>query len=120
MAQLTPIHGLEVYHELLDLNSWAAGFLPNARPRRAQVHEVGTIMRWLKRMLEIGMGGLPGNAVERWERDRKLPRLRKSAGEKGARSAVYTPQLCKGHTNDHSDRIHRRYIARLSSLGMLQ
>jgi hypothetical protein len=118
IAQLVPVHGLEIYHRLLESNPWLTAFLPNASPRQANVGGTVPAMRLGQRMLEAALGGRLGDAAERWERDRKIPRLRQIASEQSGRGAIYTPDQCKGHANDHAASVHQQYVARLTAQGM--
>jgi hypothetical protein len=118
MAQLVPIHGLETYHRLLESNAWLTRFLPNASPRQISVLETGMTVRLGQRVLEAALDGRLGDAVERWERERKISRLRQVADELGGNGAIYTPDLCKGHADDHAVSIYQQYVTRLAVLGM--
>jgi hypothetical protein len=118
MAQLVPICGQQVYHRLLARNAWMATFLPNASPRPAMGRGRGGPRRLGQNLLEAALGGRLGDGLERWERERKIPRLRQIANERGAEGAVYTPDLCKGHADDHAAGIYQRYLARLAAQGL--
>jgi hypothetical protein len=118
MAQLIPISGLDMYFRLLERNAWSAGYLPNTLPRQARVREPGTALRLGQKVLEATLSGRMGDAAERRERERKIPRLRQVAQQQGGSGAVYTPELCKGHADDHSARVNRQYVARLTALGV--
>ena len=118
MAQLIPLSGLEVYNRLFASNAWLTDFLPNTSPRRARVREVAWAGRLGQRLLEAVLGGRLGDALEKRERERKIPRLRRIAEEQGASGAVYTPDLCKGHANDHAVSVYRQFLARLAAQGV--
>ncbi|MEJ2735766.1 MAG: hypothetical protein P8189_19750 [Anaerolineae bacterium] len=114
LAQLVPLHGLETYHRLLEDNAWLVEYLPNALPR--EVSMGGT--RWPGRgwqwLLETVLAGRAGDAVERWERERKIPRLIQAAERRGGTEVTYTPDLCKGHVDDHASLVHELYMERLA------
>lgn len=118
MAQLIPLHGLDMYYRLLENNAWLTAFLPNASPRLVSVRETGTPMRLGQRVLEAALDGSLGDTVERWERKRKIPRLCQIADERGASGAIYTADLCKGHADDHAGSVYQKYVARLAAQGM--
>jgi hypothetical protein len=118
LAQLIPVSGLDVYCRLLESNAWLTDFLPNASPRQAAVRETGTAVRLGQQVLEAALSGRLGDAVERKERERKIPRLRQIADERGGSGAIYTPELCKGHADDHAATVYRRYVARLAAQGV--
>jgi hypothetical protein len=77
---------------------------------------MGTAVRLGQRVLEAALGGRLGDAVERWERERKISRLRQVADEQGGSGATYTPDLCKGHADDHAASVYQQYATRLSVL----
>lgn len=118
MAQLIPVYGLDVYYRLLESNAWLTGLLPNTLPRQARVREARLAVRAGQRVLEAALNGRLGDAVERRERERKIPRLRQIAHERGGSGTIYTPELCKGHADDHASSVYRRYVARLAAQGV--
>jgi hypothetical protein len=115
LAQLIPLYGLDIYHRLLQRNAWMTAFLPNASPRQASVREIGVGVQFGQRALEGLLGGRLGDALEHWERERKIPRLHQVASEKGGSGTSYTPDLCKGHANDHAASVYQQYAARLAA-----
>jgi hypothetical protein len=118
LAQTVPLSGFDIYVQLLQSNSWLDQYLPNASPRQSQPREMGAMTRAAKALLEGALGGRLGDAVERWERERKIPRLQRVAELRGAKGAVYTPHLCKGHVDDHGTSIQQQYVARLAAHGL--
>jgi len=118
LAQIVPLYGRSVYQKLLDSNRWMADFLPNALPRPEAAREIGRqALRW-QRIPERLLAGRLGDALERWERERKIPRLRFIAQQEGSTNVVYTPDLCKGHVNDHATDVRQRYAAHLKAQGL--
>jgi hypothetical protein len=117
LAQLVPLFGLDTYHRFLERNAWMTAFLPNASPKRASARELQVALRYGQRALEGLLGGRLGDALEYWERGRKIPRLRQVAGEQGGSGTIYTPDLCKGHADDHAASVHQQYAARLAAQG---
>ncbi|MGD8792167.1 MAG: hypothetical protein PVF47_06405 [Anaerolineae bacterium] len=115
LAQLVPLYGAGIYRRLLERNAWVVDFLPNALPRQGNVREAGAAARLGQRTLEAALGGRLGAVLERREQARKIPRLRQIADERGGKGTLYTPDLCKGHADDHATSIYRRYIARLAA-----
>jgi hypothetical protein len=118
LAQMIPIHGSSRYQHLLDANSWLADFLPNASadmPVHATIRWTASLGR---RGAEALLGGRLGDAVERWERERKIPRLRHEAAQLGGSGATFTPDLCKGHMADHATVVYRQYMAGLARQGL--
>jgi hypothetical protein len=119
LAQLVPLYGVDVYRRLVARNAWAAAFLPNASPREVDGPGRAAVARLGQSVAEAALAGRVGDAVERWESGRKIPRLRQIAVQHGGTGAVYTPDLCKGHADDHAAEVHRQYLDRLAALEML-
>jgi hypothetical protein len=118
LAQLVPLFGLGTYRRLYESNPWMTTYLPNASPREDEVRGVRGGLRVGQRLVESVLGGRLGDAVERWERERKIPRLYQVASEQGGAGAVYSADLCKGHVDDHAAAVYREYAARLAAQGM--
>jgi hypothetical protein len=118
MAQLIPISGVDMYFRLLESNAWLLGYLPNISPQQARGREPGPVGRLGQQVLEAMLSGRLGDAVERRERERKIPRLCQIAEEQGGSGAIYTPDLCKGHADDHSASVYQQFVTRLASRGL--
>jgi hypothetical protein len=118
LAQLFPLCGLDMYQRLLKSNAWMIDFLPNASSRQVSARETGMAVRMGQQGLEAVLSGRLGDTIERWERERKIPRLRQVAHERGGKRASYTPDLCKGHPDDHTDSVYQQYVARLIAQGI--
>ena len=119
LAQLVPLHGSAIYHRLLECNAWMSDFLPNAEPHRAGADALGTASCRAQLWMESVLAGRLGDAVERWERERKMPRLRQLAERKGGTGTIFTPDLCKGHVDDHANAVRQRFAHRLAATGVL-
>jgi hypothetical protein len=117
LAQLVPLHGLDTYHRLLEDNAWIADYLPNALPRGRSMDGMGWLGRRGQWLLEAALAGSVGDAVERWERERKIPRLIQAAERSGGAEVTYTPDLCKGHVDDHASGVRDLYMERLAKQG---
>jgi hypothetical protein len=115
LAQLVPLYGASTYHRLLARNAWISDFLPNASPRQRDGGSVGGVARIGQRVLEGALSGRLGNTLEGREQAYKIPRLRRIADEKGGTGALYTPDLCKGHADDHAASVYQRYMDRLAA-----
>ncbi len=114
LAQLVPLHGLDTYRRLLEDNAWMADYLPNALPRGMSMDGIGWLGRTGQWLLETALAGSIGDAVERWERERKIPRLLQAAEQQGGGEVTYTPDLCKGHVDDHASVVRDLYMERLA------
>ena len=117
LAQLYPLHGADTYHRLLKSNAWMVDYLPNASPRRAEADEPRPMTHRGQQWMESLLGGRLGEGLERWERERKIPRLQNIAIERGGTGTSYSAKLCKGHIDDHAAAVQERYVARLAELG---
>lgn len=118
LAQLLPLHGVDVYHRLLKSNAWMVDYLPNASPRRPEEDRSGAATHRGQRLMESLLGGRLGDSLEQWERERKIPRLRQIAIERGGTGTSYSTKLCKGHIDDHAAAVQERYAAQLAELGL--
>jgi hypothetical protein len=118
LVQMVLLHGSRPYQRLLDSNAWVANFLPNASPGRPEHTAEGLIATLGRRSSEALLGGRLGDALEHWERERKIPRLRLEAVRQGASGAIFTPDQCKGHMADHAAIVSRQYTALLSEQGL--
>jgi GNAT superfamily N-acetyltransferase len=116
IAQMIPISGLAVYQELRAANAWTADRLPNAHaPFYTEPEAQGRGL--IKSIIEGVFGGFVGDALEDWERRRKL---RKFAGEaqKPHNSAQLDAEHVKGHFNDYGYPTLNKYHARLIEYGL--
>jgi hypothetical protein len=118
LAQMVPLFGREAYQRLLDSNAWFLGYLPNAALHAAEVDEIAGVGRIGQRVLQAAMAGRTGDALEHRERRQKIAILRGIAEERGATGTSYSADLCKGHVDDHAERVNRLYVERLSAQGM--
>lgn len=118
LAQMVPLSGLSLYRQVLSTNFWVANYLPNASPMDTVLLQNGRLARRGQRATEALLGGRLGDALERRERRAKIPRLRQEAARRGGTGAVFLPELCKGHMDDHAAAVHRLYQARLAANGL--
>jgi hypothetical protein len=118
LAQIVPLYGQETYQRLLSSNAWIAEYLPNATPRSAGAGQIGGVARRGQQLLEAALAGGAGDAVERWESGRKISRLCWEAQQRGAAGATFTPDMCKGHLDDHAFDVRRRYAEGLAAQGI--
>ena len=118
LVQMVPLYGSSLYRLLLNTNAWVADFLPNASPGMPDCAAPGLMADLGRRSSEALLGGRLGDAVERWERERKIPRLRLEAVRQGGNGAIFTPDRCKGHMADHAAVVSRQYTALLTEQGL--
>jgi hypothetical protein len=115
LAQMVPLVGHAVYAEMRAVNPWAAEYLPHAhRPLRVEAELAPP--RWLRALQRSGealLSGHLGNALETWERRRKLRKFSNAAHMPGA-AAQLDAEHVKGHFDDHGERILKKFEERLA------
>lgn len=102
VTQMVPIAGHTIYQRLREMNGWVDAYLPNASgpPRHLTVRPRASRIRLLaERVLDTR----PGGWIERWEMNRKLRKLSRTAGH--VPEASFGPDWCKGHVSGHERRI---------------
>lgn len=121
VVQMIPLYGQAIYHELRDLNEWAAGELPNAGEPFHSAEPVTSGFGWsaLKNGLEWLLGGQVGQWLENWEHRRKLRRF-SEAMETPYSAALIDETQVKGHFNDYGHGVMREYHERLVSFGLIE
>jgi hypothetical protein len=120
LAQMIPLFGLDTYQELLQANAWAQSYLPNAfvaLPDRF-TRLVTPLFPAFKQGAERVLRGRLGDAWEARERGIKIARLSQEAQACGTNAANFTPDCCKGHMQDHGNRISDAYLRRLRQVGL--
>jgi hypothetical protein len=114
LAQMVPLVGHQVYAEMRAANRWASAFLPQALSPLRPEPELKPA-RWqadLQRCGEWLLGGRLGDALERWERDRKLRKFARAAGQAGSAAELDADRV-KGHFDDHGYPILRQFQERV-------
>jgi len=120
LAQMIPLFGLDTHQALLQSNAWARRYLPNAfaaLPDRL-TRRVSPLFPGLKRGAERVLGGRLGDAWEEREQGIKIAQLSQEAEACGTNAASFTPDCCKGHMQDHGNRISDAYVRRLRHVGL--
>jgi hypothetical protein len=114
LAQMVPLVGHGVYSEMRAANEWAASFLPQAQtPLRVQPElRLSRGQRALQRCGEWLLGGRLGDALERWERDRKLRKFAPVAGQPTSAAELDADRV-KGHFDDHGHPILEQFNERV-------
>jgi hypothetical protein len=120
LAQMIPITGPMLYAKMRAENVWAEAILPNAAgpfwPIPSQ--DRNGVLRWVKHAVETLLNTPLGDALERWERQRKIRKFASENQQRGA--AQLDAQQVKGHFQDHGARVLADYEARLLSLGLTE
>jgi hypothetical protein len=114
LAQMVPLVGHAVYSEMRAANEWSAEFLPQAQtPLRIQPElRLSRWQRALQRCGECLLGGRLGDALERWERDRKLRKFAPVAGQPTSAAELDADRV-KGHFDDHGHPILEQFNERV-------
>lgn len=115
LAQMVPLVGHAIYVEMRAANRWADAYLPNAiHPLRdeAELQPRGW-ERALQRLGEWLLSGLVGEALETWERERKLKKFHAAAHAPGSAAQLDANRI-KGHFNDHGHVILQKYQSRVA------
>jgi hypothetical protein len=119
MSQMVPVYGVGVYQRLRQLNDWVDDYLPQARgrPNALPVVELRRPEQLAKQTAERLLGGRVGDALEAWEMNRKIRKLRQRAAAEGG-SVVFTADCCKGHFDHHEAIIEQVFEQRLAAFGL--
>jgi hypothetical protein len=114
LAQMVPLAGEEVYRRMWRLNGWVRGYLPNAARRGGGARLSGFYPEKIRPGLEaLLQGGLAGR-LEQWEMRRKQIRFGRLAHPHP--ETAFGPDICKGHFDDHGQRILEAYQERLRAM----
>lgn len=114
ITQTVPLFGEALCAALYTQNAWLRAYLPNANARSRAVSVQAR--RPLKTLGEYLLRGRMGDALERWERERKRQRLLRQQTTTSA--ATLDPSQVKGHFNDHGARVLNVYRERLRAYGL--
>lgn len=112
LAQMVPLCGREVYHQLWASNPQITHHLPNARVWPMPADRAQPIAQAFKRATERLLGGAVGDWLEAWERRRKIARLRRQQTTPTVEIVLAADQ-CKGHFDRHRARVLAAYQDRL-------
>ena len=116
LLQLVPLFGTDTYDRLLAENQWFREFLPNGVGNRAApLPEPPAVGRRLRPLLANRAVDRAVDRLERWERERKIPRL---TGEGSTAETRFDENVCKGHVDGHRQRILDAYESRLQRLAV--
>jgi hypothetical protein len=116
VAQMIPLSGLDVYHELRRLNDWTDDFLPNTSSTPDLPQDVKGLQgrSLIKSFLEFLLALPPGNWFEGWEMNRKIGRLRRE--QSSSQESYFSPDVCKGHIDRHGESIETAFAVRLQKI----
>lgn len=115
LAQMVPIAGLQVYHQIWQQNAWALQYLPNAGdppPGLSHIPRVvSSVGNWLG---EAALSLSPFCWLEAWEMARKVRRLRQE--QSVSQEASFSADVCKGHDRQHQAATRAAFAERLKVL----
>jgi hypothetical protein len=114
LAQMVPISGWSVYRRLRDLNPWVEEFLPNASDSLIQARVAPVARRSARSVTEAILRTPLGAGLERWERARKVRKL--SRQDVDLQESAFSADWCKGHIDNHGQRILLGYTKRLEEI----
>lgn len=116
LAQMIPLSGMEVYAEMLRLNSWMTDYLPNALMEPETLPGVNPVQKrsMLQRVFEIFLGLPFADWLEKWEMNRKIARLRRE--QSASFESYFSADVCKGHVDRHGQKTEDVLVQRLQSL----
>jgi hypothetical protein len=110
LYQMVPITGMDVYRRLIEANSWAREFFPNADPG---FNYEGPATR-RRGLLEFALGGRIGDRFERWEMTRKIARFSSQAGF--GEETIFTADVCQGNFHHHRRWTREAFEEKLAKL----
>ena len=113
LAQMVPLAGQELYAAMIQANAWTDDYLPNAAPppRRERESAPRGVGKRAQRFGEWLLSGTSGDALENWERRRKLAKFAPQLRQSGSAAALDATQV-KGHFNDYGGVTLREYEQR--------
>lgn len=115
LAQMVPLAGFERYAAMLQANAWAGRFLPNAAlpPRREPDGAPRGLGKRAQRLAEWLLSGKLGNALENWERRRKLAKFTPQLRQAGSAAAPHC-ESTNGVARSSFDKGHALRLAIVS------
>jgi hypothetical protein len=122
IAQMIPLCGHDLYLRLRRENAWVAAYLPNADDAFYSLidqREPGRGWRLLKRAGEWLLGGVLGDAFERWERERKLRRFAPQMHAERSDAQLDEARV-KGHFQDRGHSALDAYAERLALYAVVE
>ncbi len=120
LAQMAPLHGLDVYQRLRQANAWSYAFLPNAEgppPQTVRTQpptKSRTAAHPLRSAAEATLRTPLGAYLDRWEMKRKVRKFQRQYPDQS--EAAFSPAWCKGHFEGHAHRILDAFSERVHSI----
>ena len=114
LCQMIPIAGVDIYRDVMKVNAWAQGFLPNAfntnvanlandaksKKKNSRNSPFRVIrVKKIQSLLESFLRSKLGDKFEAWEMNRKITRFSKQAGF--GEETVFNAEVCQGNFHHH-------------------
>ena len=99
LMQMIPISGMDVYREVMEVNSWAREILPNRSHDFSREHKATKVATTVQRLLESPLRGTLGDKFESWEMTRKIARFSHQPGF--GEETIFTAEVCQGNFHHH-------------------
>lgn len=114
LAQMIPMRGSSVARRLWAENQWYRDFLPNAQWNALDGRDdaLAAPLAALKSVAELLLRSRVCDAIEDWERERKIRKLSRQVPPE-VRETLFTVDVCKGHQQGHGSRIMREFASRI-------
>ena len=122
LVQMIPISGMDVYRQVMEVNSWVVEFVPQsslcdsrantAADPRGALRGVATT---IKRFLQFPLRGKLGDYFESWEMTRKIARFSHQPGF--GEETIFTAEVCQGNFHHHRKWTHEIFLQKLGKLG---
>jgi hypothetical protein len=113
IVQMVPLFGQAVYQQFRQQNGWTNQFLPNGAGAPAIYRETADLRQWPQQIAERPLKTGFGAWLERWERQRKIEKLRYQ--QNGSKESNFSATICKGHFNAHQKQILTAYQQQLTN-----
>lgn len=112
IAQMVPLSGFDIYHQMRQQNPWTEQFLPNAKdaptPLTAEKRSL------LQTILETPLRNSLGTRLNQWEMNRKIEKLKEQ--ETSNSETAFSADYCKGHFNAYHQPTLTAYQKRINQL----
>jgi hypothetical protein len=116
LAQMIPISGMGIYHEMRRLNRWMAAYLPNIFLEPEFPPGVKPLQKRsiIQQVLEFFLSLPFGDWLEKWEMNRKIARLTRE--QSSSFESYFSADVCKGHIDRHGENVVTALALRLASV----
>lgn len=114
LVQMVPLAGLDIYRQILRLNTWTADYLPNAAPLLSPWPAPQPRFRPLRRLAETVLSSSWGGRLEQWEMNRKIRKFNRLEGNHT--EIDFCRDWCKGHFGGNGQRALAAFSERMRRL----